>query len=409
MTEPRTYVILSQVYVPDPAAAGQHLADAAAELVRRGHRVVVLTADRGYDDPSQRYARRERIDGVEVIRLPWSSFGKRSLLARVLGGVSFLAQAVARGLFVRRVDAVLVTSSPPLSTASGLLVASLRRTELVYWAMDLNPDQLVALGLLRPHSLLGRALGAFTGALLRRADRIVALDRYIAERLTARGAAEGKVRVIPPWPHEEVSTPVPHHDNPFRAELGLGDRFVVMYSGNHGRSNPLGTVIDAARRLAHEPDIVFVFVGGGERKHEVDRLDLPNVLSLPYQPASRLRFSLSAADVHLVTMGDGLSGVVHPCKLYGALAVGRPVLYVGPDPSPLADVVREHDVGWSVRHGDDARLARLVVELAADRARVAGAGARAMEAARRTYAREALCGRLCEAVLESVAPPVDRR
>src|SRR4051812_37681033 len=94
-----TILIFSQVFVPDPASVGQHIADVAFELVRRGYKVRVYTANRGYDDPSVRYPKHEILNGVDVRRMPFSSFGKKSIFTRVLGTASFMFQAVFRGLF----------------------------------------------------------------------------------------------------------------------------------------------------------------------------------------------------------------------------------------------------------------------------------------------------------------------
>src|SRR5215212_10303677 len=102
-----TILFVSQVYVPDPAAVGQHLAGAASELARRGHRVVAFTSARGYDDPSVRYPSREVRDGVEIRRFGVGTFGKRSIAARILGGLLFLGQAVVHGLLLRRLDTVV--------------------------------------------------------------------------------------------------------------------------------------------------------------------------------------------------------------------------------------------------------------------------------------------------------------
>src|SRR5437868_9217169 len=96
-----TILIFSQVFVPDPASVGQHIADVAFELVRRGYRVRVYTANRGYDDPSKKYPKRELIHGVDVRRLPFSSFGKKSTLTRLLGTASFMVQSVFRGMFMQ--------------------------------------------------------------------------------------------------------------------------------------------------------------------------------------------------------------------------------------------------------------------------------------------------------------------
>ena len=154
MSNPRrTVLIISQVYVPDPAAIGQHLADVAQELVRRGHRVIVYTADHGYDDPSTAYPRREIIDGVDVRRLPFSSFGKSSIAIRIVGGSFFVGQVILRALFARGIDAVVVSTSPPMGPLAAVLVGLMHRARVKYWVMDLNPDQMVALGMLR---LFGR-------------------------------------------------------------------------------------------------------------------------------------------------------------------------------------------------------------------------------------------------------------
>ena len=171
---------------PDPAAVGQQLADVAADLARRGHSVTVFTADRGYDDPSIRYSRNERRDGVRVIRLPWSSFGKRSMLVRSLGGISFLLQATFRALFARGVTHIVVTTVPPMSPFSGAVLAMARSAGVIYWIMDLNPDQLLELGVVRRESAVIRVLDWFHRTLLRRAAAVIVCDHYMAARVRAR-------------------------------------------------------------------------------------------------------------------------------------------------------------------------------------------------------------------------------
>lgn len=247
---PATILVLSQVYPPDPASVGQHMADAAEELVRRGHRVVVLTADRGYDDPALRYPARETRGGVEVVRLPFCSFGKASIAIRLLGGVSFVLQAIVRGAWLGRVDALLVSTSPPLASLAALALSGLRGAPVVYWVMDLNPDQMVALGMMAPTALPVRLFNCLNRRILRRARRVVVLDRYMAERVNAKVDVRDKLAILPPWPHEDHLEDLPHAANPFRAAHGLAGRCVLMYSGNHGPSNPIGTMLEALGRLA---------------------------------------------------------------------------------------------------------------------------------------------------------------
>ena len=400
-TPQSSFLFITQVYVPDPAAVGQHMADAAAQMARRGHAVTVLTADRGYDNPRERFPARETLDGVEVRRLPWSSFGKRSIPVRLLGGASFVAQAVLRGLLLPRVDAVVVSTSPPLAPLAALALSFLRGAPIKYWVMDLNPDQAVALGVVKPGSLAARAFEALNRAVLARAKTVVVLDRFMAERVTRKRDVRGKMVVIPPWPLDDDLRPVPHADNPFRRRHGLEGKRVIMYSGNHSPANPVTTALEAARRLAARKDLAFVFVGGGAGKREVDRCGLPNVLSLPYQPLAELKYSLSAADAHLVSVGDGIVGICHPCKVYGAMSVARPVFLLGPEPCHVSELIARADIGWHVRHGDADAAERAALEVAdLPQAELSAKGERARALIGDGLSKSVLCGKFC-GVLET--------
>src|SRR4051794_22993066 len=134
-------LVISQVYVPDPASVGQHMADVAEQLASRGHRVVVLTSASGYADPNIKYPRREIRSCVEVVRLPFSSFGKRTFAHRLIGQLLFLAQVIARGVTCRRLSGVLVSTSPPMAGFAALVIRLVRRVPFTYWLMDFNPDQ----------------------------------------------------------------------------------------------------------------------------------------------------------------------------------------------------------------------------------------------------------------------------
>ena len=399
----RTFVFISQVYLPDPASVGQHFADACAELVRRGHNVVVITAANGYEDSSVRYPRREQLAGVDVRRLPFSSFGKGSLVRRFLAGVSFSIQAAARALLIARMDSLVVSTVPPVISMAAVVIGALRRVRITFWVMDLNPDQAVALGVLKADSLSARLLDWGVRRLLQRADHIVVLDRFMAERVAAKVDVWEKIVVVPPWPLDDHLSAVAHDQNPFRRQHGLEDRFVLMYSGNHSPTNPIDTMIDAARALKDEPRVVFAFVGGGSDKAKVEESNLPNVVSLPYQRLDFLRYSLSAADVHIVTMGDAVVGIVHPCKVYGAMAVARPVISVGPAECHVTDLLGSCRIGWHVRHGDVDGAVRAIREaMTLPPAVLAEMGERGLALIRGGLGKDTLCGRFCD-VLEQRA------
>lgn len=407
-----TILILSQVYPPDPASVGQHMHDVAAELVKRGHRVKVITADRGYDDPTIKYDRYEKRDGVDVHRVRWSSFGKKSIPIRATAMMIFMLHCLWAGLTTRGLKKILVSTSPPMCGFAAGLAHSIRGVPLTYWVMDLNPDQMIELGKMKPDAFAAKVLNALQRFVLRRSAQVVPLDRFMADRLYKKltiseaDQVRAKVTIMPPWPHEEALDDIPHEKNWFREKHDLNDKFVFMYSGNHGYSTPVTTLLQAGLKMNAEgkdPGTLFMFIGGGVGKKEVDQTisqNKPaNIRSMPYQPFKDLAFSLSAADVHLVTVGNDVVGVVHPCKIYGAMAVGRPILLVAPNPCHASDIIKDHGVGWHIGHGDVDGAVKTIREIAAmPKERLAEMGRKAKAYIDREMSKSALCGRFCDIV-----------
>lgn len=408
-----TILVISQTYVPDPAAVGQYMHEAGCELARRGYRVKAVAADRGYEDTSLKFPKRETLDGVDIRRYGFASFGKQSIAVRLVGGCLFTAQATLRALLTRRLGAILVSTSPPMAPMAALVIGALRRKPIVFWAMDINPDQMIVMGKVGEHSVPARLFNTMIRWTLRRCTKTVTLDRFMGQRLEAKVPLGEKLEVMPPWPMADHLEPVAHADNPFRSEHGLEGKRVVMYSGNISPAHPIDTILEAAKRTQDRDDLVFLFIGGGLGKQRIDDFvaahKLKNVRTLPYQPLDQLRYSLSAADVHLVAMGEDMIGIVHPCKVYGVLNVRRPVLALGPANSHIGDIVTQHDAGWRLDHGDIEGAERLLRELAeTNQATFDRKGENAEAAMLASFSKGKLCGDFCD-VIEGVMGPATSR
>jgi len=287
-----------------------------------------------------------------------------------------------------------------------LVVGALRRVRVVYWPMDLNPDQAIALGVAREGSLTVRVLEWMNRAILRRADVVIALDQAMARRLEGKQSVRDKKVIVPPWPEEDDVRDVHPLENPFRAAHGLDGKRVILYSGTLGLANPVTTLLQAAEQFEDRAELVFLFIGGGAGMAEIRARGRPNVRWLPYQPFDQLRFSLAAGDVHVVSLGDAMAGIVHPCKVYGAMARGRPILYLGPPASHVTEMMTEADFGWQVRHGDvegAAAVIRTILEADSSSLDKLGSSGRALIEGGRT--RRISCGRVCDAIeaVESAA------
>jgi glycosyltransferase involved in cell wall biosynthesis len=257
-----------------------------------------------------------------------------------------------------RQDLVVAMTSPPLISFIGACFSRLRGWRFCYWVMDLNPDEALAAGWLRPGSLAANWLERCSRFSLRHAAKVVVLDRFMQKRILDKGIDARRIVVIPPWSHDSEVRFDAEGRARFRKAHNLENKFVVMYSGNHSPCHPLDTVLATAEKLASSNDIAFCFVGGGTEFSRVKQFAkerrLSNVLCLSYQPLEELAGSLSAADLHLVVMGDPFVGLVHPCKIYNILRIGTALLYVGPEPSHISEILQQlngHLPFGRVKHG----------------------------------------------------------
>lgn len=374
-------LLLNQTFYPDCASTAQHLSDLALALQRHGHQVTVVTGRRAYDAPGALFPARENWQGIEIHRILGTGLGKKARWRRAVDFASFLVICGCRVLMLKRHEAVIALTSPPLISVLGACMARLWGARFIYWVMDFNPDEAIAAGWLREGSMAARVLDFLSRFSLQSAHYVVALDRFMRERILAKGIAAERVVVIPPWSHDDQIHFNPQGRAQFRQQHGLDGKFVVMYSGNHSPCHPLDTLLQAAWRLHKRTDLPaflqeparfqFVFIGGGSEHAKVQAFarahQLDNILCLPYQPMERLSASLSSADLQVVVMGDPFVGLVHPCKIYNLLRLGLPILYLGPAISHITDLYQNPTVELpamhSLRHGEVDGLLALLARL----------------------------------------------
>ncbi len=364
-------LFINQCYWPDHASSAQHLTDLAEGLAARGHDVTVLCSRNPYVGGGSVFPRQEHHKGVLTHRVATLGYGKKSgIKGRTLDYLSFHFMALLKAVRLPSSDVVVTLTSPLLVGVLGWLLTILRRTKHVHCCMDLFPDTGVLFGIVKKNGLAHRLCAFFTRRYLRWADGIVAISPYMIERIKRYGVAEDRIQVIPVWAVGKDLGPIPRRDNGFLREHQLEDKFVVMFSGNLELGGDMDTLIGALAELRADREIVFVLISEGPRlekfRERSERAALPNVLFLPYQDRDMLAYSLSAGDVHVVTNKKGLGGLRVPGKAYGILAVGRPILYIGEPCCEVADLVRDHRLGFVIAEHDVQDLVGAIRKLRDD-------------------------------------------
>ncbi|HEY0141124.1 MAG TPA: glycosyltransferase family 4 protein [Thermoanaerobaculia bacterium] len=338
----RRVLFVNRYFHPDHSATSQIASDLAMHLASRGWEVVAITGRQRYDDARAGLAPHEVAKGVTIRRVWSTRFGRGGLFGRGIDYVTFYVSAFFAVLtHADRRRVVVAMTDPPLLSVVVALAALLRGARLVNWLQDLFPEVAESLGM--------RGVGVLRGVRnwsLRRARVNVVLGERMRERVAQNP------RVIHNWADAGL------RPLPFPAAFAAG------YSGNLGRAHDAETIIEAMR-LA--PEIRFVFTGGGAQLERVRRHAGPNAEFRPYAPREQLSESLSAVDVHLVSLQPAMEGLIVPSKFYGIIAVGRPVVFIGARDGEVARLIDEARCGFVVAPGDAAELARALRVLAGDR------------------------------------------
>lgn len=343
-------LFVNQHYWPDVAATGQILTDLAEHCAARGFDVEVLTGKAKYVSGGLGAPAEEVRNGVRIRRLATTSFGRGSKVGRIADYGGYYLGVLRSLLTGPRYDLVIVLTTPPLLGYAASIAKRMRGQRYAVWSMDLHPEAEIAAGMLAEESLPARRLHAFNDTGYRHADLVIDLGFRMKERIAQRGVEAGKLVTLGVWSDGGDVTPVERTANPVRQSLGIrDDQTVVMYSGNAGLAHRFDEVLEAMRLLRADDRFVFLFVGSGPRRAAIEAFiaehDLTNASYVDYFPREDLAASLSTGDIHLLTLQEEMAGIAVPSKLYGVMAVARPVVMVGPARSEPGQTIQEHDLG----------------------------------------------------------------
>lgn len=266
----------------------------------------------------------------------------------------------------------LYFTNPPILPWAGWLHRRLRGQRYAVIVYDIYPDFLENLGTIRRGGFIAGLWRWFNRRALQNADVVITLGSHMATSLSrqfdASQTASGQLHAIFPWADSDELRPMPKADNPFAREHGQLEKVTVMYSGNMGIGHDLGSMLAAAERLQSQPKLHFLFIGGGPRANEVREQiatrRLTNAKFFDLVPEDQLRYSLSTADVALVSLEDSVAGLAVPSKAFTFLAVGAALIVICGHDCELNDIVREFNCGWVLSPGDVDGLCQLLSDIA---------------------------------------------
>lgn len=410
--------LLYHFFHPDDVVSARLFSDLAVELAAGGYDVTALPSIRSCHGPKVRLQQRQSWIGGQIHRVWRPSWPQHRSWGRFGNALCMLLMWTWRAAIMprRRNETMIVGTDPVLSVLVAISWKLLRpRAKIIHWCHDLYPHAAVAESMLKADSLLVRTLHFWLRIAYRRCDVIADLGSCMrrllieasGETQTVRHLSlasesswrDGRFATLVPWALVEPSRPA--QPDPLVREQLFGEAALgLLYSGNFGRAHCFEAVLELARQLRDE-DIGFCFAGRGLRLDELRaavNAEETNIRFAGFADEDQLAARLAAADIHLVTLRENWTGTVVPSKFFGALAVGRPVLFAGSAGSAIAQWIEEFGVGWVLNEQTVPEVAAELRLFVADRRGQETLRQRCFDVYQREFSRQVQLGRWLEII-----------
>ena len=358
-------LIYAHYFYPDVASTGQILTE-LAEGLKDDFDITVICVVPSYNgavDEKYKLKRiyKEEYNGIKLLRVRVPEFQKGNKISRIKNLLAYFFNSLIATLKIEKQDYIFTISQPPiLGGVIGVFGKVLKGGKLIYNIQDFNPEQTIAVGYVKNKLILNIVMFVDKFS-CKVSDKIILVgrDMQVTLKNRFRNKKIPKNALINNWINEKEIYPL-DEDHPkiisFKEKYNLKDKYVIMYSGNIGLYYDLENIIKVIGKFKNRQDVIFAFIGDGTVKSKLEdyKIDnsLDNVVFIPYQDKADLIYSLNSADIHWVVNAKGIKGVSVPSKLYGVMAVAKPVLGVLDEGSEARLIVEQSNCGICIEPGN---------------------------------------------------------
>lgn len=361
-------LVVSQQFWPE----NFRINDLTAELVKRGHEVTVLTGAPNYpegkvfDGFKAEPKKYEQYQGVKIVRVPIVARGSRKVTL-VLNYLSYALSATVFGAYKLRgqkFDVIFTYEPSPVTVGipAGIL-RRIKRAPMAFWVLDLWPETLSAVGVVRNPNLL-KLVGLLVRMIYRNCDLILAQSKSFISQIRKYSGDEKRVEYFPSWSDVEFNLDTVQPASEIVAQSGI---FNILFTGNIGEAQDFASILEAVKILKHHKHIRWHIVGDGRQaqwvKSFIEKNSLEkNIVMYGRFPLERMPSFLKHADALLVSLkADPIFAMTIPGKLQTYLSAGLPVIAMLDGEG--ADLVERSGVGLVSPAGNAAALAQNVLNM----------------------------------------------
>lgn len=366
-------------FYPEISSLAQLYTDLCIELTKDFEVNVICAIPSYMGNIEEKYLKKwlstDKYKGIKIYRVKVRPFDKKNKWSRSISIVGYFFRAIIASLKIGKVDAILSVSQPPiLGGLLGVAGKKIKKCKLIYNIQDFNPEQIIAINYSKNKILL-KLLLEIDKISCRLSDKIIVVGEDMIETIRNRFNKKTPSTVfINNWVDENKLYPLTKQDEGVRQfilKYKLENKFIFMYSGNIGLIYDLENIVRVMKEFKKNNDILFVFVGEGNTKKKLQNYaqveSIANILFIPYQENDKIIYSLNAADVHFVINVKGMKGISCPSKLYGVMAVGKPVLGVLEEGTEARKIITSSHCGLVTEPGNYAEIKNLINKMYRER------------------------------------------
>ncbi|EIW6614557.1 glycosyltransferase family 4 protein [Clostridium perfringens] len=359
-------VLVSEFFYPYKTSTQKILTELAEDFVEYGLEVDVLTTKNAYREEKQDLGKYEIYRGINIKRVFSTEGNRDSKIGRLLNYITFTTSVFFNLLFKKNYDKILFVSNPPLVPFIGYLIKKLRGKNYIYLVHDIYPDVAEKLGVIKKGSIISKVMNYMNKKIYTNAERIIALGKDMKRVIADKGVDEEKIEIVTNWADSRVNYEK-EVDKNFYKKYRLENKFNILYTGNISKVHAIDTIVEVAKILKNEEDIMFTFVGDGNRKQDLIKLkekeDLRNIQLENYMFGEEYNNLLNCANLFITTLQQGIEGLGVPSKTYTYMSVAKPLIAVMSEDSEIGSMVNQYNLGKQFNNKEYNNIAEFILEL----------------------------------------------
>ena len=359
-------VLVSEFFYPYKTSTQKILTELAEDFVEYGLEVDVLTTKNAYREEKQDLRKYEIYRGINIKRVFSTEGNRDSKIGRLLNYITFTTSVFFNLLFKKNYDKILFVSNPPLVPFIGYLIKKLRGKNYIYLVHDIYPDVAEKLGVIKKGSIISKVMNYMNKKIYTNAERIIALGKDMKRVIADKGVDEEKIEIVTNWADSRVNYEK-EVDKNFYKKYRLENKFNISYTGNISKVHAIDTIVEVAKILKNEEDIMFTFVGDGNRKQDLIKIkekeDLRNIQLENYMFGEEYNNLLNCANLFITTLQQGIEGLGVPSKTYTYMSVAKPLIAIMSENSEIGSMVNQYNLGKQFNNKEYHKIAEFILEL----------------------------------------------